>query len=365
MTTVKKREDNLWLHKKPDTVQDWLGIVFVSVAFFVFVLNIGYFVGGLKTLLGYLSPFAGGIVIAYILSPIVKWTQKKFFHHDPKLRWVSILIAYALAALLLGALVWLVVPQVIDSVTQLFNNIPGYMAGVQAALDSFHDRFGIELQLADKLLEAFSGVMGRLDELVTAMAPAVMGYLGNAASNFVAVFTALASSVYMLADKHRLLHQLRTLVHAVFPPRVAQNILRICADANANFSGFFIGKIIDSLIIGLLTFVSMLILRLDFAPLISVLVGITNIIPVFGNFIGPKILGQPVGISALWVLFSIVLGGDMLGIVGMVLGVPVFATLFGLVKEFCDWCLMRRGIDAEGKPLPDVPDDIDQWTIRN
>ena len=146
------------------------------------------------------------------------------------------------------------------------------------------------------------------------------------------------------------------------------------------------GKIIDSATIGVLTFVCMNLLRLDYAVLISVIIGITNIIPVFGpfigaipsvvillfvdplqavvftvliliiqqvdgNFIGPKILGQKVGVSALWVLFSIVLGGDLLGIVGMVIGVPVFATLYGLGQEVIHWMLERRGINAEGKPL--------------
>ena len=147
------------------------------------------------------------------------------------------------------------------------------------------------------------------------------------------------------------------------------------------------GKIIDSAIIGAITFVAMNILRLDYAMLISVFIGITNIIPVFGpfigavpsifilllvdpvqafvfvililviqqfdgNFIGPKILGQSIGISALWVLFSIIVGGDLFGLVGMVIGVPVFATLYGLMQELVHVLLACRGIDSEGNDLP-------------
>ena len=147
------------------------------------------------------------------------------------------------------------------------------------------------------------------------------------------------------------------------------------------------GKIIDSAIIGAITFVAMNILRLDYAMLISVFIGITNIIPVFGpfigavpsifilllvdpvqafvfvililviqqfdgNFIGPKILGQSIGISALWVLFSIIVGGDLFGLVGMVIGGPVFATLDGLMQELVHVLLARRGIDSEGNDLP-------------
>lgn len=391
---------HLWLAKKPDTVGDWLGIVAVSVLFYLVCQNMGYYLSGLRTLLGYLSPFAGGVVIAYVLNPIVHVTHKHLFHRDRKMRWAAILIAYLVAGLAVAALVWLVVPQVIESLTRLFDNIPAYAASMQAFIDGFEEHFGVELKLMESVIAYWQELMNNAANILTRVTPEIMGYLGNVASNVVAVFTALASSVYMLADKHRLLHQMRTMTHAFLPPHAAENVLRICHEANANFSGFFIGKLIDSLIIGLLTFVAMLVLRLDFAPLISVFVGITNIIPVFGpfigavpgiiillfadplqaaiflvliviiqqldgNFIGPKILGQSIGISALWVLLSIVVGGNLLGVVGMVLGVPVFATLYGIVKEFTYWCLDRRGIDAEGKPLPDIPDNIDEWTIRN
>ncbi len=388
-----------WLNKRPETVADWLGIVFASVLFFLVLSNLGVFAGWGSTLLGYLSPFAGGVVIAYILDPVVEYFQAELMHGRKSLRWLSILLACLAAAALLAALVWLVVPQVGASFTQLFNAVPGYIAGVQDLLATYGDRFGLAAVI-NEFLQDYRQLMSSTYEMITAMAPTVMDYLGSVTSNFIGVLTALASSIYMLADKERLLRQLRTLAHAFLPPRVAHNVLRICGHANTNFSGFFIGKMVDSLIIGVLTFICMLILRLDFAPLISVVIGITNIIPVFGpfigavpsviillfvdplqalvflvliiviqqldgNVIGPKILGQSIGISALWVLFAIVLGGNMLGVVGMVLGVPVFATLYGLVREAVDWCLLRRGIDAEGKPLPDVPENIDEWTIRN
>ncbi len=391
---------HLWLAKKPDTVGDWLGIIAASVLFYLICQNMGYYLGSARVLLGYLSPFAGGVVLAYVLNPIVHAAQKHLFKRDPKMRWAAILVAYLVAGLVVSVLVWLVVPQVIESLTRLFNNIPAYAASMQAFITGFEEHFGVELQLAERIVASWQDLMNNAADILTRLTPEVMGYLGNVASNVVAVFTALASSIYMLADKHKLLRQLRTMTHAFLPPHVAENVLRICHEANANFSGFFIGKLIDSLIIGLLTFVAMLVLRLDFAPLISVFVGITNIIPVFGpfigavpgiiillfadplqaaiflvliiviqqldgNFIGPKILGQSIGISALWVLFSIVLGGNLLGIVGMVLGVPVFATLYGVIKEFTQWCLDRRGIDADGKPLPEVPENIDEWTIRN
>ena len=114
--------------------------------------------------------------------------------------------------------------------------------------------------------------------MASAAMPQIVASIGSVASNFVAIFTSIAASIYMLADKEHLLHQLRTLAHAFLPEKAAENTLRICHYANVNFTGFFVGKIIDSAIIGVITFVAMAILRLDFALLISVFIGITNII---------------------------------------------------------------------------------------
>lgn len=303
------------------------------------------------------------------------------------------MLAYLVAVLLIVLLAWLVIPQIVNSIMTLFNNVPQYINGIQEMLLFVQGRYGVDLDRAIKMLDDSEAMLNEVYSLGKTALPQIMSTMGNVAGNFVNVFTAIASSIYMLADKEHLLHQLRTVTHALLPHRAAEQTLRICHYANDNFTGFFIGKIIDSAIIGVITFVCMTVLRLDFAVLISVFIGITNIIPVFGpfigavpsifilllvnpiqalifcililiiqqfdgNFIGPKILGQSIGISALWVLFSIVVGGDLLGIPGMVIGVPVFATLYGLAQEFIHAMLDRRGIDAEGNAVAEeIPDE--------
>ena len=322
----------------------------------------------------------------------------RFFHakllkYSKRWRWVAILLAYLVAVLLIVLLAWLVIPQIVNSIMTLFNNVPQYINGIQEMLLFVQGRYGVDLDRAIKMLDDSEAMLNEVYSLGKTVLPQIMSTMGNVAGNFVNVFTAIASSIYMLADKEHLLHQLRTVTHALLPRRAAEQTLRICHYANDNFTGFFIGKIIDSAIIGVITFVCMTVLRLDFAVLISVFIGITNIIPVFGpfigavpsifilllvnpiqalifcililiiqqfdgNFIGPKILGQSIGISALWVLFSIVVGGDLLGIPGMVIGVPVFATLYGLAQEFIHAMLDRRGIDAEGNAAAEeIPDE--------
>ena len=386
-------EKHIW-SKRPESMLDWFCVVGACIAFYLLLNNLGYFLGRIGIFINILSPFAGGIVIAYILDPMVKFFYTRLFKEKKGTRGFAILLAYAVAILLLALLGWLVVPQIVNSIGMLFTNFPSYIQGVQDMLLYVQSEYGIDLQQATKMLDDSEAMVKEIYAMATNAMPQIVASIGSVASNFVAIFTSIAASIYMLADKDHLLHQLRTLAHAFLPEKAASNTLRICHYANVNFTGFFVGKIIDSAIIGVITFAAMTILRLDFAVLISVFIGITNIIPVFGpfigaipsvfilllidplqavifcvliliiqqldgNFIGPKILGSSIGISALWILFSIVVGGDLFGIVGMVVGVPVFATLYGLAQEFVHYALDKRGIDSEGNPVEHEIEDAE------
>lgn len=386
-------EKHIW-SKRPESMLDWFCVVGACIAFYLLLNNLGYFLGRIGIFINILSPFAGGIVIAYILDPMVKFFYTRLFKEKKGTRGFAILLAYAVAILLLMLLGWLVVPQIVNSIVMLVTNFPSYIQGVQDMLLYVQSEYGIDLQQATKMLDDSEAMVKEIYAMATDAMPQIVASIGSVASNFVAIFTSIAASIYMLADKDHLLHQLRTLAYAFLPEKVASNTLRICHYANVNFTGFFVGKIIDSAIIGVITFVAMTILRLDFAVLISVFIGITNIIPVFGpfigaipsvfilllidplqavifcvliliiqqvdgNFIGPKILGSSIGISALWILFSIVVGGDLFGIVGMIVGVPVFATLYGLAQEFVHYALDKRGIDSEGNPVEHEIEDAE------
>lgn len=385
------KEEHIWT-KKPETMLDWFCVVGACIALYLTLNNLGYFLGKIGVFIGIVSPFAGGIVIAYVLDPMVKFFYTKLFKEKKKTRGFAILLAYLVAILLLVLLAWLVIPQIVDSIAMLFTNFPSYIQSVQDMLGMAQERFGVDLSSATKVLDDSEAMVKEIYSMASAAMPQIVASIGRVASNFVAIFTSIAASIYMLADKEHLLHQLRTLAHAFLPEKAAENTLRICHYANVNFTGFFVGKIIDSAIIGVITFVAMAILRLDFALLISVFIGITNIIPVFGpfigaipsifilllvdpiqavifgvlilviqqvdgNFIGPKILGSSIGISALWILFSIVVGGDLFGLVGMVVGVPLFATFYGLAREFVHYMLDKRGLDSEGNHVGEVVED--------
>lgn len=389
----------VWLDKKPETNRDWLAIIFASVLFFTLLRSLNVVAGMTGKVLGILSPFAGGIVLAYVLDPFVRWMSHYVLKDKKNLRWIAILSAYVLFILLLVLLVWLVVPQVISSIGTLVTSLPGYIENVQGTLRYIQDTYGINLQGLILALDNYEQLMGKMYSMAVAASPEIVAYLQALVSNVVAVFTSVAGSVYMLASKDKLLHQLRTVVHALLPRKLAENTLRICHIANENFTGFYVGRVIDSAIVGSILLVILQILGISFAPLISVLVGVTNVIPFFGpfigaipsliillfvnplqalefliiiiclqqvdgNFIGPKILGRSIGISALWVLFAVTLGANLFGLVGMVMGVPLFATLYGLGQELIQWCLDRRGVDSEGVRIA-REDDLEAVHIRD
>ncbi len=389
----KRMQRKGWLRRKPESMLDWLGIVFAAIAFYMFLLRGGMVMDVLGNAGRILAPFAGGVVIAYAINPMVTWLMKKVFREKQKLLWLAMLLGYLAALLLVGSLAYLIVTQVMTSIMTFASNLGGYTKNLETMLLALTERWpelAPTLETAIGYVQDLSVIVGDLLRVAMNSVPQIMSYFSDVTSIFVAVFTAVASSIYLLVQKDKLIRHARILTRAFLPRNVAETTLRICHDANRNLSGFFSGKIIDSAIIGVLTFVLMSLLKLSYAPLISIIVGVTNIIPVFGpfigaipgiiillflepvqalifaililfiqqldgNVIGPKILGDSIGMDALWVLFSIVVCGDLFGLVGMVIGVPLFATVISLVKEFAEWCLCYRGIDKEGRSLDDSP----------
>lgn len=387
------KEEHIWT-KKPETMLDWFCVVGACIALYLTLNNLGYFLGKIGVFIGIVSPFAGGIVIAYVLDPMVKFFYTKLFKEKKKTRGFAILLAYLVAILLLVLLAWLVIPQIVDSIAMLFTNFPSYIQSVQDMLGMAQERFGVDLVVSHKSAGRFRGDgQGNLQAWPAPLCRRSWASIGQRGIELCGDFH-LDCGQHLYAGGQGA--SAPSAAHAgampFLPEKAAENTLRICHYANVNFTGFFVGKIIDSAIIGVITFVAMAILRLDFALLISVFIGITNIIPVFGpfigaipsifilllvdpiqavifgvlilviqqvdgNFIGPKILGSSIGISALWILFSIVVGGDLFGLVGMVVGVPLFATFYGLAREFVHYMLDKRGLDSEGNHVGEVVED--------
>lgn len=342
------------------------------------------------------TPFIVGFVIAYLLNTPVDFFEQTVYRKWKGKRALSIVTVFLLAIAVIAILLQLILPQVADSVKQLLSNLTAYLSNLDRTAQDLIQRFHMEGEGLTNLVDHYNefirnlstaDIVRRATEFLTTSAPELLNFsvaVGNTMVNgVVTAMTAVIASIYMLAGKPRLTSQLKKLIYAVFPPKGACRILAVSSKANQIFVGFINGKLLDSAIIGVLCFLLCSILKIPYAVLVSVIIGVTNVIPFFGpiigavpcimillivnpwaalrfgiliialqqfdgNILGPKILGDSTGLSAIWVLVAIVVGGGLFGFPGMLLGVPTFAVLYSLVKEWAERRLEEKGINANG-----------------
>lgn len=347
---------------------------------------------GFSVFLNAIAPIIWGLIIAYLLNPIMVWSESAFAKitgrskPHPKLNRIlatvaSIIIFFAMIA----AVIAIIIPQVYESIMSIVNNFENYMVNLEKWMNNILRNYpDIQNIIDDKLDDIQNAFNNLINEVIPKIGDIIVkikdGALGavSVLSNFV-IGTIVA--VYFLFDKEHFLAQSRKLIYSVVPQKYTDTVFRICTLTNRSLSGFISGKIIDSIIIGLLCMILLTVLKFDYAVLISVIIGITNIIPVFGpvfgaipcallllisspgqvipfiflvviiqqldgNVIGPKILGNTTGLSAFWVLFAILVGGDIFGVPGMLLGVPVFAVMYSLIQETVNAALAKKGLSC-------------------
>ena len=272
-----------------------------------------------------------------------------------------------------------VIPQIITSLTDLVNFIPTAAQQLYHFFDTLEERFpSLDTEvLRNTINNAIPNFINYAKDFAANMIPALYSISMSILKWVLNLFIAIMVSIYMLADKRPLINSCKAVVYAFVPVKYIQLILDVSAEANRLFSSFIVGKAIDSTIIGVLCFVLMLILRLPYAVLISVIVGITNMIPYFGPFIGaipsaiillfisplkavifvvmvfvlqqfdglilgPKILGDSTGLKPLWIIFAITVGGSIAGVLGMFLGVPAVAFIRYLIQRLINHQLQKR-----------------------
>lgn len=375
-----------WLDRVPSTTRDWLHLITAAALIWLVVNALPNAAGGVMTFVGALSPFAGGIVLAYILDIPTRFYARKLFRGK---RAPAIILAYLSFVAVLAALVGLVVPQLVQSVSTFVNALPGYLDNTAQWLEGLLADVNMDTAFTQKFTEFLENSGNTIQNVFKDMMPAVAGAAGQAAGRVLDSVVALAASIYLLAEKEPLLRACRALLRAMFPPQAAASIFSVFQLANRTFSSYIGGQLLDALLVGCETFVAMLILRLNYAPMIAVLVAVTNIIPIAGpyigaipsalllllsgeplqalifcililvvqqvdgNFIAPRILGGATGISGLWVLVAIIVGGGLFGIPGMVIGVPTLAVFAALLKQAVGAGLTARGLDpATGGETP-------------
>ena len=343
-------------------------------------------------------PFYLGIIMAYLLCPVYNSTVKFFYGLIKKkaktprgaMKWsrvIGTVVAMLVIIIVIVGLIMMIIPNLYESITTLVPRMPGYINStvdlieshlkddnmvtqyIANSLDDLNEKATEWMQ--EKLLPASEVIIRRISSGVAATVGGIFD-----------VFVALIICVYILNSKELFMAQGTKFIKAVFSKEHADAIFELGRTSNNTFGGFINGKIIDSIIIGIICFIAMTILKLPMAMMISVIVGVTNIIPFFGpfigaipsalllvlikpvaalefiilivvlqqldgNIIGPKILGKATKLSSFWVMFAIIVGGGLFGFLGMILGVPVFAVFYTYFARGINKLLNKKKIDSD------------------
>lgn len=380
-------------NKKYNTIAVYSVLTFlVCLLLYLVMKNVTVIGGIISKALDVTSPIIWGIVIAYLINPIMMWTEKALAKltsrkkpHAKLNRVLATIISVVIFLAAITAFFMIIIPQLIESITSIFNNFDTYMRNFESWINQLLENNPEMFSMID---EKFDQIRDSLTSFIDTLIPKlgnVLVKVGGGAVSVVNVlkdfFVGLFAAIYFLFDKEHFQAQCKKLCCAILPKSTHEDFFGICNHTNLSLSGFISGKIIDSIIIGILCFICMIIMRLDYAVLISVIIGVTNIIPIFGpifgavpcgllllisspkqvipfvlliiviqqldgNVIGPKILGSSTGLSSFWVLFSIIVGGNLFGVAGMLLGVPIFAVIYSIVEDLINHLLKKKGMST-------------------
>lgn len=363
-----------------------------TLFFFVIYRYQGFAVYWQK-LMKILQPIIIGFIVAYLINPVMVFIEKYlmlFFEprmkSKKKAKKAARSIGTAGALLFLLLIIFLLLDMMIP---ELIKSIQNMMVSLPAEVNSFsawiNETLAEDSQLADMLGSSLMKVTNVLENfLQDHLLPQVNTYIASITSGVISAVKVLFNfiigliiAVYVLMSKESFIGQGKKLVYTIFPAKFGNHIVKMVRISNEMFGGFINGKILDSAIIGVICYIGLVIMRMPYSLLVAVIVGVTNVIPFFGpyvgavpsvilialadpikglyflifilvlqqidgNIIGPKILGNSTGLSSFWVVFAILVGGGLFGFMGMLLGVPTFAVIYYLIREVTAWILRKR-----------------------
>lgn len=375
-------------------------VIVGAIAFFFLIYRYHGFTQILGQIMVILQPITIGLVFAYLMTPIVNFEE----HHllpviEQKMknqqkakkvvRGVSVAGALLFVLLVIGVLMQMVIPELYKSINGMIGTLPkqvnNFMDWISDYVDNDSELSGyleIGLRKGTEFFEnwAQTEFLPQTKNIVASLTSGVIG----AVKIVFNIVIGIIISVYVLMSKENFIGQSKKLVYAILPGKQANAIIHTVHKSNEIFGGFISGKILDSLIIGILCFICLYLMKMPYTVLVSVIVGVTNVIPFFGpylgavpsailimlanpiqglyfilfilvlqqvdgNIIGPKILGDSTGLSSFWVVFAILIGGGIFGIPGMIIGVPVFAVIFYIIRNILNYALERKKLPKDSE----------------
>lgn len=380
-------------------------VVCVAIVLIASVYYFGTLWGMITSVLDTVLPFMIGFGIAFLLLPIVNrmeaFNDRIFFRKkkNPRLnRMLSTAVAVGVLLALVAGFMSMLVPQLITSVKSILQYAGRFISMNSDRINEFLLRYEFLSIEGEKLVIVWENIISELMNNISLLMNNVRAIVfGISSGVYIVIFhflVGLIASCYLLIDKERYVAQIKKLLYATFQRSTCETLIYWTRRAHKIFAGFITGKILDSLIIGLFCYALMLMFRMDFALLISVIVGVTNIIPYFGpwigavpgfiilllvnpwsalwflvmivilqqldgNVIGPIILRDYVGLSQFWIMMSIVIGGGLFGFPGMLLGVPVFALMYAILRSIIDVRLKERELPISSAAYVHAPEKLE------
>ncbi len=370
-------------------------VIAASILFFFAVYRIDLLFVAIGKMISVLEPIIYGLIIAYLLNPLVDIFSKKVFsrlfknniskRREKLVNFLSVFLSVVIFCFIIWGIVIMIIPGIIDGIGTLSATVPKRIMELIQKGDKYLDKNDTTRLIAQKATEYVqkwvktdlsSFVLKSVDYIFFGVL-GVVSFLKNFAIG-------LLVSIYILYNKRRFGNQSRKILCAVFKQKTVDGIIFVCKKSNAVFSGFIYGKILDSLIVGAICLVGITILDMPYRILVATIICVTNIIPIFGpyigavpctlliglsnpwkglyfvifiillqtldgNVIGPKILGGKTGIESFWVIFALLIGGGLFGVLGMILGVPMFAVIYYFASMLINRLLTKKNMSTNSE----------------
>mgnify|MGYP002624404909 CR=1 FL=1 len=375
-------------------------VIAVGVIIHALINHIPAVKAGVDAVFMVLSPFLVGLFIAYLVNPLVKKIGEGFFGDICKIKNKSvrhrlgILFSYLIVVGVITALMFYIIPQFVMSLRDISDFAATAQSGYAKIIAFIENNVSSEIISKAEIEAYINALPNKIAEFAKGISSELLTYTlktgMNVVSGLVNFLISFVVSIYLLIDKDRLLKACRRIIRCIWSKNNADKILSTLSDVNKLYNNFIVGKLADSLIIGCLTYIVLIIFNIPYSLLIAVIVGVTNMIPYFGPFIGgipsvlfmllidlksalilavviiciqqldgliigPKILGDKVGVRPLWVMFGITVGGSVAGVLGMFLGVPTVAAIGLISSRLIDKRLDKKGV---------LDDDLESGLVR-
>lgn len=391
-----------------------VAVIVIALVISLIFSKLGPIATAISTIISTVSSVLYGVVMAFLMAPVYDrigiWVGEilssllpKWKKSDKYAKMIATLACLVILILVVFALIMMIIPELVNSITNVISYAPSGTQNLEAWLKDILNK---NPNLEKLIIGNYLDISARLSDIATTtVLPNVNTYIKNLSSGVinalgvvVNIIIGLMVMMYLLNMKTTLVSQAKKIVYAVAGVKIGNEIVTEARYIKNMFEKFIVGKIIDSIIIGIINYVFMAIIHMPYALLISVVVGVTNVIPFFGpfigaipsiillllispvtalqfavwililqqvdgNIIGPKILGQTTGLPSFWVLFSILLFGGLFGIVGMIIAVPTWAIIYRTISRLSEHFLKKKGLEPDSKHYMDL-DHIDEETKK-